>query len=241
MKELQELINISRYFGANKEYVVAGGGNTSYKESDRIWVKASGHALATITEEGFAVLDRRKLAAHSGRIYSEEPAERERQVKRDMDEALITRDRRPSVETSLHDLIRYRYVVHLHPDAVNGVLCGNDAEKYIEPLFGTDALYIPYADPGYILFREIENRLLEMRKSAGSDPRVIVLQNHGIFVSADTTTEIKAIYEKIMGNIHGSVKNTLPSEVRGVDPVVTGIVPAIRALVSSEELKGAQG
>ena len=237
MKELQELINISRYFGANKEYVVAGGGNTSYKDSDRIWVKASGHALATITEEGFAVLDRRKLAALSGRTYTEEPAERERQVKRDMDEALITRDRRPSVETSLHDLIRYRYVVHLHPDAVNGVLCGNDAEKYIEPLFGTDALYIPYADPGYILFREIEARLLEMRKSAGSDPRVIVLQNHGIFVSADTTTEIKAIYEKIMGNIHGSVKNTLPSEVRGVDPVVTGIVPAIRALVSSEELK----
>jgi rhamnose utilization protein RhaD (predicted bifunctional aldolase and dehydrogenase) len=237
MKELQELIKISRYYGANKEYVVAGGGNTSYKNSDKIWVKASGHALATITEEGFVVLDRHKLAALSGKTYSEDPVERERQVKTDMEEAQITRDKRPSVETSLHDLISYRYVVHLHPNAVNGVMCGNDVEKFIEPLFGSDALYIPYTDPGYILFKVIEARLLVVRKSAGADPKVIVLQNHGIFVGADTTDEIKTIFEMIMGNIHGVVKTALPLETRAVDPVVTEIVPAIRAMVSSEKLK----
>lgn len=237
MKELQELINISRYYGANKEYVVAGGGNTSYKDSGKIWVKASGHALATITEDGFAVLDRLKLAELSGKTYSEDPVERERQVKTDMEAALITRDRRPSVETSLHDLISYSFVVHLHPDAVNGVTCGNDVEKFIEPMFGPGALYIPYTDPGYILFKEIEARLLEVRKTAGSDPKVIILQNHGIFVGADTIDEIKAIYEKIMGNIHGALRASLPSDTRGVDSSVTEIVPAIRAIVSSEDLK----
>ena len=36
--------------------VIAGGGNTSFKTADRLWVKASGHALATIDEEGFAGL-----------------------------------------------------------------------------------------------------------------------------------------------------------------------------------------
>lgn len=237
MNDLQELINISRYYGSNKEYVVAGGGNTSYKDKEKIWVKASGHTLATITEEGFAVLDRKKLAELSGKTYSEDPVERERQVKSDMEEALITRDRRPSVETSLHDLISYSFVVHLHPDAVNGVTCGNDVEKFIEPVFGPGALYIPYTDPGYVLFKEIEARLLEVRKTEASDPKVIILQNHGIFVAADTIDEIKAIYETIMGNIHGAVKTKLPEAARGVDSIVTEIAPAIRAIVSSEDMK----
>ena len=52
---IQSLIDISRKYGADPRYVIAGGGNTSYKDDTRLWVKASGHALATIGEDGFAV------------------------------------------------------------------------------------------------------------------------------------------------------------------------------------------
>ncbi len=58
MKELQQLIDISQHYGRDSRYVIAGGGNTSYKNAEKIWVKASGFPLATITEAGFAVLDR---------------------------------------------------------------------------------------------------------------------------------------------------------------------------------------
>ena len=59
---LKQLIEVSRKYGSDSRYVIAGGGNTSFKDDKNIWVKASGHALATITEDGFAVLDRKKLS-----------------------------------------------------------------------------------------------------------------------------------------------------------------------------------
>ena len=83
--------------------MIAGGGNTSYKNEERLWVKASGHALATIGEEGFAVLDRSKLNPMGEKKYSSNTSEKEEQVKNDLAAACITKDRRPSVETSLHN------------------------------------------------------------------------------------------------------------------------------------------
>ena len=60
-EQVQQLIEISRHYGVDSRFVIAGGGNTSYKNAEKLWVKASGSSLATITEEGFAVLDRAKL------------------------------------------------------------------------------------------------------------------------------------------------------------------------------------
>ena len=94
---IQKLIDISRKYGADSRFVIAGGGNTSYKTADRLWVKASGHALATIGEDGFAVLDRSRLNPMGEKEYSADVAEREAQVKEDLVAACITKDRRPSV------------------------------------------------------------------------------------------------------------------------------------------------
>jgi len=61
-------------------------------------VKASGSSLATITEEGFAVLDRAKLNLMSNKTYSNQAAEREEEVKNDLAAATISKGKRPSVE-----------------------------------------------------------------------------------------------------------------------------------------------
>ena len=48
MKEqLAALAAMSNKYGADANFVLAGGGNTSYKSADRLWVKGSGTALAT--------------------------------------------------------------------------------------------------------------------------------------------------------------------------------------------------
>ena len=234
---LGDLGVISRFYGANKSFVIAGGGNTSYKTEDRLWVKASGFALSTITEEGFAVLDRKKLAKISENKYSSDPFERERQIKDDLADATITKDKRPSVETSLHDAINYKFVIHLHPTLVNGVMCSNNVEAMMEPLFGADALYIPYTDPGYILFKEVEAKVKEFRSKNGFDPKVILLQNHGIFVSADTTQEVINIYDEIIAKIEKAIQTPVDESVLPVTAQVTEVVPAIRAIVSHEGLK----
>lgn len=234
---LTNLIEISRFYGSRKEYVIAGGGNTSFKNEDHLWVKASGFPLATISEEGFAQLDRKKLAVVKTKTYSSDNFERERQVKDDLAAANLTPNRRPSVETSMHDVINYSYVIHLHPTAVNGVMCSNDVEKYLSPIFGEDALYIPYIDPGYILFKEVQRKIEAYREKHGVDPKVILLQNHGIFVSSDSVDAVRVIYDRILTSINDHLKTNLPQEEVDVPAVVTEVVPAIRMIASTEELK----
>ena len=77
MTPIENLIAVSRKYGSDARYVIAGGGNTSYKDDCHLWVKASGHALATIGEDGFAVLDRSKLNPMGEKAYSADIAERD--------------------------------------------------------------------------------------------------------------------------------------------------------------------
>lgn len=230
MKELENLIAISRKYGADSRYVIAGGGNTSYKDAQHLWVKASGHALGTIDENGFAVLDRSKLAPMGEKAYSADPTEREAQVKEDLASACLTKDRRPSVETSLHDCMDFAYVVHLHPTLVNGLMCSVNAANICDELF-PDALYIEYTDPGYTLFKKVYDRLQAWKAEKGKQPQVIFLQNHGVFVGADTPEEIDRIYGSIMGNLEGRVK-PLPEGPSEVCDCVTEFIPAIRQVLS---------
>ncbi len=229
-KEIENLIAISRKYGADSRYVIAGGGNTSYKTADKLWVKASGHALATIGEDGFAVLDRNKLAPMGTKTYSADLAEREAQVKEDLASACITRDRRPSVETSLHDCLDYAFVVHLHPTLVNGLMCSANAANVCDELF-PEALYIEYTDPGYTLFKKVYDRLQAWKAAKGSQPQVIFLQNHGVFVGADTPQEIEALYDGIIGRLEGRVK-ALPEGESPVCDCVTEFLPVVRQVLS---------
>ena len=231
MKEIEQLIEVSRRYGSDSRFVIAGGGNTSYKDNERLWVKASGHALATISEDGFAVLDRTLLNKMGEKVYSSDPAEREDQVKNDLAAACITKGRRPSVETSLHNAMGARFIVHLHPTAVNGVMCSNNAESASRELFGADALYIPYTDPGYTLFKKVYDEICAFKAAKGHEPKVILLQNHGVFVGADTVEEIDAIYAGMLSKIEARVKAVDETPTKVCDCAVE-VVPAIRSILS---------
>ena len=237
MNEIENLIEISRYYGVDSRFVIAGGGNTSFKNKEKLWVKASGSSLATITEDGFAVLDRDKLSVLSQRTYSEDSAEREEQVKNDLANACISKGKRPSVETSMHNAIGFSYVVHLHPTLVNGLMCSNNAETDLCKLFGEKALYIPYTDPGYVLFKVVEDSIAAHRKSFGEEPAVIWLQNHGIFVAADSIDEIKSIYKATLETLERAITNPLPTDARATSPSIEQTIPGLRMLLSASGLK----
>lgn len=230
MRQIEDLIAISRKFGQDSRFVIAGGGNTSYKDENRLWVKASGHALATITEDGFAVLDRTLLNEMGEKAYNEDTAIREEQVKNDLAVACVTKDRRPSVETSLHNCMGFAFVVHLHPTLVNGLMCSANAEAVCGEIF-PEALYIEYTDPGYTLFKKVYDRINAYKAANGKEPQVIFLQNHGIFVGGDTTAEIEGIYSEILGKLETKVA-ALPEGGSEVSPTVTDVIPAIRQMLS---------
>ena len=74
---LEVLVKLSRFYGSDPDFVLAGGGNTSVKVGDRLFVKGSGHALATIPPDGFVEMDRKQLEALLNSTLSEERMQRE--------------------------------------------------------------------------------------------------------------------------------------------------------------------
>ncbi|MDR0348947.1 MAG: SDR family NAD(P)-dependent oxidoreductase [Tannerella sp.] len=235
MEQLSQLIQISRKYGRDNRYVIAGGGNTSCKNEEKLWVKASGISLATITEDGFAVLDRKKLHLISEKTYSADAATREEEVKNDLAAACLTKDRRPSVETSMHNAMKARFVVHLHPATVNGLMCSRQAEKEVTCLFGSEAIYIPYTDPGYTLFKEVDHQINQYRKQYRKEPAILFLQNHGVFVGAETVTEIEAIYNSIIEKTEQAITIPVtPDDVKPVCTCIQDIIPAIRMMINPQ-------
>ena len=234
---LVDLITISQFYGRDSRFVIAGGGNTSYKNAEKLWVKASGSSLATITEDGFAVMDRAKLNLMSDKTYSSNAAEREEEVKNDLAAATISKGKRPSVETSMHNVIDFAFVVHMHPTAVNGLMCAANAESDLKKLFGVKALYIEYTDPGYVLFKKVEDAIKAFRAEDGAEPSVIWLQNHGIFVAANTIDEVKVLYTKILDTLEKAITLPVPTEARATCNCTEQLVPAIRMMLSTEGLK----
>ncbi len=210
---IKDLIEISQFYGTNKEYVIAGGGNTSFKDDKFLWIKASGIALADIDEDGFVRMSRERLKVISEKEYSKDANEREAQVKEDLAAAVDSTDgKRPSVETSMHDVINYPYVIHTHPTVVNALSCSIDSELWTKKVLGDDVLFIEYIDPGYKLFKRVADEIKIFNSKKGYAPKVILLENHGIFVSADTTEEVKEIYNSIEQNILEHIGNQIPTE-----------------------------
>ena len=208
MDPLEQLSAISQFYGVNPDYVIAGGGNTSYKNRETLWIKGSGVSLAEITPKGFVAMDRAKLAAlwklsNSETAGTAEAAEREKVVLEGLMAARRPGEekKRPSVETLLHDLLPFAYVVHTHPSMVNGLTCSQGAEAAAGKLFGADVVWIPISDPGFALADTVR-KILAKRNA----PAFFFLQNHGVFVGADTPEEIKSLYEKITLALNAQIK-----------------------------------
>ncbi len=238
-KEIGELIDISRFYGASRDFVIAGGGNSSFKDDKTLWIKASGEPLSELTEESLVALDREKLRGISSAVYSEDPVEREDQVKNDLHRCIIgpSGNKRPSVETSLHELIRYRFILHLHPALVNGVLCSRNAKALISQLFGDEALFVPYTDPGYTLYKKLETEIEKYRVSYQNDPKMIFLENHGIFAGADSVDEIRSIYGNVMSVIADKLHPLTEIETLPFSPLLHKVLPAIRMLLTDDKAK----
>lgn len=237
--EIQELVDVSRFYGQKKEYVIAGGGNTSYKDENHLWIKASGINLGDISENGFCVLDRHKLNAIPEQSFSEDPVLREEEVKNALLNARVdpASGLRPSVETSLHNLFGYRFVVHTHSTLVNGLMCSNLAEEKTREIFGETVLFVPYSDPGYILFTLIAEEIRKYHNKYQRDPQIVMIQNHGIFVAADSVDEIHGIYAGVMSKIKSAFDQFPASSGKAISQKMTEIIPALRMLLSEEKLK----
>jgi len=218
---LDELVKFSNYYGSQPELVLAGGGNTSAKQGSELYIKASGTALATITAEGFVKMDRTLLAKMFTKKYPEEDDAREAEALADLMAARLPgeENKRPSVETTLHSLFPQTFVLHLHPALVNGLTCGKDGEAIARELFGDDFLWIDICRPGYILAKLCYEEIEKYSRRTGKAVSTVILQNHGIFMAADTVEELNAILCKVMSALEQRVKRQPDLSVSCETPV----------------------
>jgi rhamnose utilization protein RhaD (predicted bifunctional aldolase and dehydrogenase) len=200
-----KLLEVSRQYGKNPGMVLLGGGNTSFKDGNTLYVKASGHALGSITEQGFVRMDLKRMSEIWKKAYSKDDDERENQVLKDMMDCRLSGETaRPSVEALLHASLPFTYVVHLHPALVNGVTCACKGKETIQRLF-PDSLWIGLVKPGYILANVVRESMEKRVAGSGKTPKVIFLQNHGVFVGSDTLQEVRQLYDDLIGCIQKEV------------------------------------
>ena len=235
VKLLDDVVELSHEFGT-PTYVKGGGGNTSVKDSDTLWIKPSGTTLAGLTADGFVALDRAKI----DELYSIDPPatadERETLVKDLMAAAVKDDTGRPSVEAPLHNSFDARFVVHTHPALGNGLTCARDGEEACRRLF-PDALWVEYVDPGYTLCMRVRDDIATYKDEHGCQPSIVVLKNHGIFIAADTPDGIRALYARVMDALRAAYAAAGISETLSVNnsaPEAPGVESAIQTLLGDD-------
>jgi rhamnose utilization protein RhaD (predicted bifunctional aldolase and dehydrogenase)/NAD(P)-dependent dehydrogenase (short-subunit alcohol dehydrogenase family) len=241
---MNELVSMSRYFGSDTKFVISGGGNTSLKIADRLFVKGSGVALATIDSAGFVEMERAPLAALTKQDLGPIPDEREAKFKKAILAARVYPERaqRPSVECVLHNMLPRRFAVHTHSTEVNMLGCSLNGEKLAAEILGKEILWIPYVDPGFTLAQAMRQALEAYSARTGLDcPPAVLMQNHGLLVCGETAAEIIERTNWILSQIEVYQKRLPAGEAFGKVQRISGdqahalidvFGPALRALLA---------
>jgi rhamnose utilization protein RhaD (predicted bifunctional aldolase and dehydrogenase) len=230
---LQTITDLSHEFGI-PDYVKGGGGNTSCKTSDSLWVKPSGTTLAGLTPQSFVAMDRAALGKLYDIVVPADATAREALVK-DMMAAAVKPGQtgRPSVEAPLHDILAGAFVVHTHPTLVNGMTCAQRGAETCARLF-PEALWIPYVDPGFTLCMDVRNRVREYTQKRGKPPVLLVLENHGIFVTGNTADEVRAVYRQVMDALRAEYAKAGIATTLVTGPADEATAQKLRQLLGNE-------
>jgi rhamnose utilization protein RhaD (predicted bifunctional aldolase and dehydrogenase) len=179
--DLDLRVYTSRLLGIDSSLVLHGGGNTSVKIDDALYVKGSGWDLATIEREGFSavLLEALQEMAKLDKLSDSD------MVKLQRESMLDKKAPNPSVEAILHAIIPFKFVDHTHADAIVTISNSKNGKEIIDRLY-SDFLILPYIMPGFILAHEVylKSKEIDWDKCGG-----IILHNHGIFTFANSAKE----------------------------------------------------
>ena len=181
----------SRILGVDQNLVLHGGGNTSVKIDDYLYVKGSGWDLSSIEKEGFPAvgLSTLKKMASFPMLTDSEMVAGQREAMKDKTYP------NPSVEAILHAIIPFNTVDHTHADAVVTISNTLRGKEILQEIYGKKMLIIDYVMPGFILAQKIyeETSGINWGEIDG-----IILLNHGIFTFDNNP---KRSYDKMISYV----------------------------------------
>ncbi len=191
MSVLDRLVSMTGEL-ARREFVILGEGNTSARDGDTLWVKASGASMADIDAGGFAQVSLQPVSdASDVSDISDLSDDYLRQL---LNDARVDpeRDGQPSTETFMHawllTLPDVCFVAHTHPTSTLGVMCGPRAAEFAAHRYfpdqvvmcGPRSVFVEYVAPGLKLAQAIRSRCEDYASETGLQAKTILLQNHGL-------------------------------------------------------------
>lgn len=198
---LDDLVQSSRALGADPSLVLHGGGNTSVKatwrdvtgeELEVLFIKGSGHDLATIGRDGFAPLRLERLRQLLPPVKMGD-VELGNELRAASFEATAPN---PSVETLVHALVPDAAVLHSHADAMLAVTNTEGGRAKVEALYGDKVVIVDYVMPGPDLGEACH---AAWAQQAHEGTEGIVVLNHGLFAVGDTPSQALARHEEMIG------------------------------------------
>ncbi len=200
--EYQALLALSARLGSDPLQVQAAGGNTSVKDGETMWIKASGTWLRDAVDQPIMVPVR--LAPLRAAIMEGQPSA-ERAVDF-VDKARQQNSLRPSIETVVHAIMPQRVVVHLHCVDTIAAAVRQDAPAFIAGRLGDIAhAFVPYVRPGLPLAQEILRHL-----KPGTD--VIVLGNHGLVVAGELVAATDDLLQRVRERLAAHPRTAIPAD-----------------------------
>jgi rhamnose utilization protein RhaD (predicted bifunctional aldolase and dehydrogenase)/NAD(P)-dependent dehydrogenase (short-subunit alcohol dehydrogenase family) len=229
----------SRLIGGQKELVLHGGGNTSVKgfyteitgeSRPALFVKASGHDLASIEPSGHCALDMEQLS-------------RLKKLKKLTDDDMLKQLRRslvdpmgptPSIESLVHAFIPKKFIDHTHADSILALTNRPDGEKIVGEALGKNILIIDYKKPGFDLAKAASKAFENAPKARG-----MVLMSHGLITWGDTAKEsytetirlVSKAEKYIVSRRRSSARKASDSAVAKAELCYTSIAPILRGLL----------
>ncbi len=191
---------LSARLGGDPLQVQGPGGNTSLKDGDVMWIKASGTELAQAERlDIFLAVDRAAALAEARGSAGDGSC---RAAVLDRCTAL-----RPSIETTFHAALDHAVVVHTHSvaalvHAISPEGCAAAEDK----LGGLPFVTVPYAMPGLPLTRSIMSRVT-------AETTVLILQNHGLICCGGTVPEVSELLGEVEERLampHRAASHELP-------------------------------
>lgn len=198
---LDDLIWLARELGSvQRGLVVLNEGNVSARLDDkRFLVKSSGACMGELTSADVTEC----ITGEMVRVL-EMPMLDTGALERMIRDAQVNHAARAASQESpfhawLLTLPGVNFVAHCHPEAILQIVCSQAAERFAEhrmfpdevDFVGSQAVYVPYADAGTPLAREIRSKLqLTQRRAQSRTPKLILLQNHGAIAIGPTARAV---------------------------------------------------
>ena len=195
--ECERFLNISDFVGERFDLVQAGGGNTSFKIRDLMFVKSSGCCLTNMSvNKDYVGVNFINIKKQVKDIHSHNKKEREVQSKNIVDSnKILLKKYKPSIETTLHCLTK-KYTVHIHPIQFNAISALPKCHDILNNLFRDleeEYCLINYVTPGI----DVTLELLKKYKNEN----IIFLKNHGLVFTSDNIKDLKKIIHETISKL----------------------------------------